>query len=85
MGQFFRMAAASRLKCGHAKGRKMRVASVQRRQASATGGISPTMARPSTKLPAQNSAVSVSSSPGRSKIDFKALSSRVGKAPVSNT
>src|SRR5271166_5645094 len=69
------MTAASFLKCGHAKGRKMSVASVQRRQASVTGGISPTIARPRTKLPAQNTATKVRSNLGRSKNDLKAPSS----------
>jgi hypothetical protein len=85
MGQFFRMIAASRLKCGHAKGKKINVASVQRRQASVTGGIKPTMARPSTKLPAQKMAVSVRSSAGRSKNDLKSQSSRAHRTPETNT
>lgn len=74
MRRFLQISSASLRRWGHAKGKKINDANVQRRQASDTGGITPTIARPRTILPPQNAAVSVNSSRGRLKNDLKGLS-----------
>src|SRR3954469_1362165 len=56
----------SRPRCGQAKGRMIAAPTTQRQKASAIGGTCPATARPRMALPAQNSAVSIISSQGRS-------------------
>jgi len=58
---FERMAGQSRFRCFQAKGRMKRNASDHRRNDKVTGGIWPAASRPTMALPAQHSAVMLSS------------------------
>ena len=58
---FARSTGQSRFRCGHASGNRSKSANVQRQKDKAAGGTRSRAARPTIELPAQNSAVTVSS------------------------